>query len=187
MPVLTEKNPWTTLNIQTPYENPWIKITHHEVLNPSGKEGIYGVIHYKNYAVGILPLDEHYNTWLVGQYRYPLDLYTWEIPEGGCPLGTNTLDTAKRELEEETGLTAKKWTPLLETHLSNSVSDEYGIIYIAQDLDFGKAMPEETEEICIKKLPFDTVFEMVTQGEITDSLTIMAILKAKFWINKRKI
>ncbi len=187
MPVLTEKSPWTKLNAQTPYENNWIKIEHHDVLNPSGKEGIYGVVHYKNYAVGILPLDDQYNTWLVGQYRYPLDLYTWEIPEGGCPLNMSLLDTAKRELEEEAGLIAKQWTPLLETHLSNSVSDEYGIIYIAQELELGKAKPEETEQIAIKKLPFESVFEMVMKGEITDSLSIMGILKARLWMNEGKI
>ena len=130
----TEKNPWKITKSQTAYDNPWIKITHNEVINPSGNEGIYGVVHFKNYAVGVLPLDRDFNTYLVGQYRFPLNAYSWEIPEGGCPESTDILATAKRELKEEVGLTANTWIPLLTMHLSNSVSDEIAHLFIAQDL-----------------------------------------------------
>ncbi|MEO0339515.1 MAG: NUDIX hydrolase [Bacteroidota bacterium] len=172
-------NPWTTLNTKTAYENPWIKVEHREVLNPAGNKGIYGVVRFKNIAVGVLPIDEAGNTWLVGQYRYTLNQYSWEIPEGGCPTGEEPLDAAKRELQEETGLTAQKWTPLLQLHTSNSVTDEYGFAYLAQNLSQGPSSPEETEDITVKKLPFSQAVQMVLNGEITDALSMTTILKAK--------
>lgn len=172
-------NPWKTHSIEIPYENPWIKISHRMVTNPAGGPGIYGVVHFKNTAIGIVPLDAQLNTWLVGQYRYTLERYSWEIPEGGCPIGTPLLDSAKRELLEETGITANTWTPLLEMHTSNSVTDEYGVAYVAQDLRFGNAEPEETEDLQVRKLPLAEAVEMVMRGEITDSLSMIALLKAK--------
>lgn len=184
---MKEQNPWQTLSTKTAYENPWIKVTHREVINPSGGNGIYGQVHFKNVAIGIVPLDEEYNTWLVGQYRYTLGEYSWEIPEGGCPLGTSTLDTAKRELLEETGIQAQKWTELLKIHTSNSVTDEYGYAFVAQQLSFGAAEPEETEDLTLKKLPFEEAFEMVMQGKITDSLSIAALMKCKLWMQEEKL
>ncbi len=180
-------NPWVTMHTTEVYRNPWIRVTHREVLNPSGKPGIYGVVQFQNIAIGILPLDRDWNTWLVGQYRYTLDAYSWEIPEGGCPVGADPLDAAKRELIEETGIHAAVWTPLLRTHLSNSVTDEFGLAYIAQDLSFGDAQPEETEVLALRKLPFDDAFNMVMDGLITDALSVCTILKAKNWINNNRI
>ncbi len=180
----SEKSPWKITKSQTAYENPWIKVTHNEVLNPSGNEGIYGVVHLKNYAIGILPLDKDFNTYLVGQYRFPLNSYSWEIPEGGCPEGTDVLATAKRELKEEVGLIANKWTPLLTMHISNCLTDEIGHVFVAQDLTEGISEPEETEELVIKKLPFTKAYEMVMEGEITDSISVAAILKVKILIDK---
>ncbi len=182
------KNPWTTLSIKEVYDNPWVTVTHREVLTPTGTSGIYGQVHFKNLAVGIIPLDEDYNTWLVGQYRYTLEAYSWEIPEGGCPLGQEDgLASAKRELLEETGIQAKRWTPLLDIHTSNSVTDEAGIIYIAQELSFGEAEPEETEDLAIRKLSLEEAFEMVMKGEITDSLSVAGLLKAQWWKINGKI
>jgi len=172
-------NPWTTLSEEEVYKNPWISISHRDVLNPAGGKGIYGVVQFKNLAIGILPLDEHNNTWLVGQYRYTLEQYTWEIPEGGSPINTPPLDSAKRELKEEVGLVAKTWSTLLEIHPSNSVTDEYGIVYIAKDLTQGDAEPEDTEELVVKKLPFEEALEMALDGRITDSISIAALFKAK--------
>src|SRR5882672_4877860 len=123
------KNPWKTLSSEKIYENPWIKVEEHQVINPAGGKGIYGKVHFKNIAIGIIPLDAQGNTWLVGQHRYVLDEWSWEIPEGGGPIKKNILDSAKRELKEETGLTARKWTQLMKIHLSNSVSDEVGFIF----------------------------------------------------------
>jgi len=172
-------NPWRTLSIQEVYDNRWIKVTHREVLTPAGTPGIYGVVHFKNIAIGIVPIDEEGNTWLVGQYRYTLDQYSWEIPEGGCPEGTDPLETAKRELKEETGMQAAHWEQLLDFHTSNSVTDEYGIAYLAKGLSYGKAEPEETEDLQVKKIPLQEAIEMVMRGEITDSLSVMALLKVR--------
>lgn len=181
---MDEKNPWTTLSSQQIYENNWIGLTEHQVLNPSGGKGIYGEIHFKNLAIGILPLDEDHNTWLVGQYRYPLNAYSWEIPEGGGPLGSDPLDSAKRELLEETGLTASDWQELQRMHLSNSVSNELAIIYIARGLSQGTAEPEETEQLEIRKLPFAEAYQMVIDGQITDSMSVAAILRAHILLNQ---
>lgn len=174
-------NPWKTHSIEERYANPWISITHREVTNPSGNPGIYGVVHFKNTAIGIVPIDEEGYTWLVGQYRYPLDLYSWEIPEGGCPKDQDPLEGARRELKEETGFTAERWTVLLEAHLSNSVSDEYGICYVATGLTKGEAEPEETEQLHLRRILVEDAIEMVMRGEITDSLSVMALLKVGEW------
>lgn len=171
-------NPWKTLSSEVKYENPWIKVEEDQVINPSGGNGIYGKVHFKNIAVGIVPLDEEGNTWLVGQFRYPLNAYSWEIPEGGSTYGEEVLATAKRELKEETGLTAENWTHLLKMHLSNSVSDEVGHIYVATGLKEGETEFEDTEELAIKKIPLKQAVQMVMTGEITDSLSVAALLKA---------
>jgi 8-oxo-dGTP pyrophosphatase MutT (NUDIX family) len=175
-------NPWQTITENTAYQNPWITVSHREVLNPSGGKGIYGVVQFKNVAVGIIPLDEFGNTWIIGQFRYTLQQYHWEIPEGGCPMHTDPL--AKRELIEETGIEADLWTPLLELHTSNSVTNEYGVAYIAQNLHFGVAEPEETEQLLVKKIPFSELVEMVLNGEITDALSMVAVLKTNEWIRR---
>lgn len=180
-------NPWITKNICQVYDNPWIAVTHREVVNPAGGDGIYGVVHFKNLAIGIVPLDEEGNTWLVGQYRYTLGRYSWEIPEGGGPVGIPPLESAKRELLEETGIEAQVWTELLEMHLSNSVTDESGIAFVAQRLRFGTAHPEETEQLQVRRLPFSQAVEMVLAGEITDALSMAALLKANEWLRTGKI
>ena len=177
---MEESNPWVTLNQKDIYQNNWIGLTEHEVINPSGGKGIYGVVHFKNLAIGILPLDEELNTWIVGQYRFPLEAYSWEITEGGGPLGQQPLESAKRELMEEAGLSATEWLVIQRMHLSNSVSDELAIIYIARGLSQGQAEPEETEQLAIRKMPFLQAYEMVMSGEITDSMSVAAILKT--WI-----
>ena len=172
------KNPWSTISTEDIYENPWIKLTHHQVINPAGGKGIYGKVHFKNKAIGILALDADMNTWLVGQHRYTLNEWSWEIPEGGGPLGDDLLASAQRELKEETGMTANKWTMILKTHLSNSVSDEEGFIFLAEELKQGKANLEETEaDLKVWKLPFKEALQMVMDGKITDSLSVMGILK----------
>lgn len=170
-------NPWKTKSIKTAYENNWIEVEHHEVINPSGGDGIYGKVHFKNLAIGIIPLDENNNTWLIGQYRYPLNNYSWEIPEGGGKIGVPPIDSAKRELLEECGLEATEWNEILQMHLSNSVSDELAIIFIAKGLTQKEAEPEDTEQLQIKKLPFIEVYKMVMNGEITDSMSVAAVLK----------
>jgi len=175
----TEENPWQILSEHTPYDNTWIKVTEYQVINPAGNPGIYGKVHFKNFAIGVLALDDELNTYLVGQYRFPLDEYSWELPEGGGPLGVDPLESAKRELLEEVGLKADNWTELQRMHLSNSVSDELCILYVARDLHQFEPEPEDTEQLTIKKVPFDELYEMVCNGEITDSLTVTAVMKVK--------
>lgn len=168
-------NPWKTNSTDTVYDNPWIRVEHRQVVNPAGGNGIYGIVHYKNHAIGIVPLDAEGYTYLVGQYRYALDCYSWEIPEGGCPVGTDPLHTAERELKEETGLTASKWTKLVEFHLSNSVSDEWGVAYLAEELTSGEAEPEDTEDLKLWRLPLSEAIAMTLDGRITDALSIIAL------------
>jgi 8-oxo-dGTP pyrophosphatase MutT (NUDIX family) len=184
----TEKeNPWQVLGSEVKYDNPWIKVTEHQVINPNGGTGIYGVVHYKNLAIGIVALDDQEHIYLVGQYRFPLGQFSWEIPEGGGPLEeTDPLLSAKRELLEETGLKALHWKKLLEMHLSNSVSDELGIIYLATGLTQHEAQPEETEQLFLKKIPFENAFTRMENGEITDSLTVAALLKIKILLLQKQ-
>lgn len=173
------ENPWQVISSESVYDNQWINLTEHQVINPGGGKGIYGQVHFKSLAIGIIVLDEEDQTWLVGQYRFTLNQYSWEIPAGGCPLHSDPLTTAKRELLEETGMTAESWTEIQQMHLSNSVSDELAIIYLARQLSYGTAEPEETEQLQLKKMPFEDAYQMVAGGEITDSLSVAAILKLK--------
>lgn len=182
-----EENPWKITSEKVIYDNPWINLTEYQVLNPSGNPGIYGKVHYKNIAIGVLPLDDELNTYFVGQFRFPLGQYSWEMPEGGGILGVDPLDSAKRELLEETGLKAQNWTEIQRLHLSNSVSDELSIIYLARDLQQFEAEPEDTEQLIVHKLPFEQVYQMVCSGEITDAMTVAAVLKVQLLIIENKL
>ncbi len=182
-----QHNPWKVLAEKKIYENPWIALTEYDVVNPSGGKGIYGKVHFKSIAIGILPLDAELNTYLVGQFRFTLNQYSWEMPEGGGPLNIDPLESAKRELLEETGLIASSWTKLMDIHLSNSVSDECGIIYLARNLEQRDSSPEETEQIQVRKLPFEEAYKMVESGAITDSMSMAAILKVKLMLQDGRI
>ncbi|GAC1527949.1 MAG: NUDIX hydrolase [Sediminibacterium sp.] len=182
-----QQNPWTVTGQKPVYENPWISVTEYDVLNPAGGQGIYGKVHFKNTAIGILALDDDLHIYVVGQYRFPLNAYSWEIPEGGGPVGSDPLDSARRELLEETGLKAGNWQFLLQMHLSNSVSDEWAIVYLATSLSQHEAEPEETEQLVVKKLPLEEAYHMVEKGEITDSMSVAAILKVKLLLAEGKL
>lgn len=182
-----EDNPWKITSQKSIYDNPWINVTEYQVINPAGNPGIYGKVHYKNLAIGVLPLDDELNTYLVGQYRFPLSQYSWEMPEGGGPEGTDPLESAKRELLEETGLKASRWTEIQRLHLSNSVSDELSILYVAQGLEQFEAEPEETEQLIIKKVPFAEMYRMACNGEITDAMTVTAVLKVQLLITENRL
>lgn len=182
-----ESNPWKINAEKLVYQNPWISLTEYDVINPNGGKGIYGKVHFKNIAVGVIVLDENHHTYLVGQYRFTLNAYSWEMPEGGCPVGSEPLDSAKRELLEETGLIAEEWTELMQMHLSNSVSDELAIIYLARKLHQGEAEPEETEQLVVRKIPFEEMVKMVDKGIITDSMTVAAVYKVQLLLLQGKL
>lgn len=168
---------WKTRRREVVYTNPWIEVSHSDVETPTGTDGVYGVVHFKNLAVGIIPIDEEDHTWLVGQYRYPSCVWSWEIPEGGAPVGTDPVETAHRELKEEVGLTAGTMTPLMTTWLSNSVTDEFGHLYVATDLSTTERSPDETEDLEIVRLPLAEAVAMALRGELQDSLTVMGLLR----------
>lgn len=168
---------WKRLSKEQVYENPWISVSHEKVITPGETEGIYGVVHFKNHAVGVVPIDDDGNTWLVRQSRYTLDRKTWEIPEGGAAVGSDLLAAAKRELEEETGLRARNWRPLLSLHLSNSVTDEEATVFTATELYAGEQALEASEDIVVKKLPLEEAIAMVLAGDITDALSVAGLLR----------
>ncbi len=171
-----KESPWKTLSTKPVYCNDWIKVEEHQVINPGGSPCIYGKVSFKNEAVGIIPIDEEGNTWLVGQFRYTLNEWSWEIPMGGSPKDEPLEITAQRELEEETGLKAKTFTRLLHLHTSNSITDEKGYVYLATDLSEGIQQLETSEQdIQVRKLPFDEVISMAKNGEITDAISLAGI------------
>lgn len=173
------KQPWQTLKVKPVYSNPWIHVAEHDVINPGGAPAIYGVVQFKNYALGALPIDHEGNVYLIGQHRYPFNAYTWEIPEGGGNKNEDPLINIQRELREEAGLIADKWTLMQEVQISNSVTDEYAYIYLAENLTECEPEPDEDEDLIIKKIPFATAIQMLNRGEIKDSLTVIALLKAQ--------
>lgn len=184
---MTEKNPWQILASKKIYENPWVRIDEHDVVQPKGGKGIYSVVHFQNLAIAVLPLDENYNTWIVGQWRFPVDEFSWEIPEGGGDPNVDPIESARRELQEEAGIIAGEFIKIQEVHLSNSATDELGIIYIARNLSFTTSSPEETEELQLKKIPFEKLYQMVMDGKIKDGLTIMAVMKTKLLMQQGKL
>ena len=172
---MSEANPWKTKSSQVVYENPWMRVREDQVIRPDGKDGIYGVVETR-IATGAVALDEEDNIYLVGQYRYTMDCYSWEIPEGGSDEGESAFEACSRELKEETGIIASKWWQLgAEIHMSNCISSERGVLFLAKDLDFLEAEPEGTEDLKVQKLPVSDAFRMMHSGEIQDSLTIIAL------------
>jgi 8-oxo-dGTP pyrophosphatase MutT (NUDIX family) len=171
-----KRNPWRATASKEIYENSWISVREDAVIRPDGEPGIYGVVHFKNIAIGILAIEDGF-IYLVGQYRYPLERYSWEIPEGGCEEGEDPLGAAQRELEEETGLRAGRWERMGEAHLSNSVTDEHAIWFLATELTEGNHSPEGTEELAVARVSLEEAFNMVCRGEITDALSALAIMK----------
>ncbi|MGB5332216.1 MAG: NUDIX hydrolase [Woeseiaceae bacterium] len=168
---------WKKLSSRTIYENDWMELREDRVINPGGGQNDYGYVHFKNVAVAIIAIDDDNNTWLVGQDRYTLGEYSWELPMGGAPLDETPLMAAKRELEEETGIRAAHWKELMRLHTSNSITDELGFAYIATGLSFGETRFEETEDLAIRRLPLEDAVQMVLDGKITDAISAAALLR----------
>ena len=177
-------NPWTTLESELKYDNPWIRVVEHKVLTPKQTPGIYGTIHFKNLATGVIPIDAEGCTYLVGQYRYVLDAYSWEMPEGGGKPGVPVLESVQRERLEETGFTAGHWLELMRLHLSNSVSDEVATCFLAWDLTPGPCSPDDSEELALRRLPFREAAAMVWAGEITDAMSVAAIQRLELMLRR---
>jgi 8-oxo-dGTP pyrophosphatase MutT (NUDIX family) len=171
-----ERNPWLSLSSHEVYENNWIRVREDAVVGPDGNDGIYGVVEFKNKAVGVLAYESG-EICLVGQYRYPQQKYSWEIPEGGCPIDEEPLIAAQRELMEETGLVAKNWMLLGSSSLSNSVSDEVAFWYLATNLSQGPHKREGTEVLKVTKVTLKRAIEMVFSGEIDDAISMLAIMQ----------
>lgn len=172
-------NPWTVLDSREVYANPWMRVVEHQVLTPAGKPGIYGVVQPVSLATGVVPLHDDGTVTLVGQYRFPLGLYSWEIPEGGGRRDAPPLESAQRELVEETGLRAARWLPLQTLHLSNCLTDETAYLFLAWDLTQGADCPDETERLQNRRVPFTQAFAMAMNGEITDAMTVAALFKCR--------
>lgn len=167
---------WKQLDSRTIYENPWMEVREDHVINPGGGRNHYGYIHFKNRAIAILPLDDEGNTWLVGQQRYTLGEYSWELPMGGAPRSEPPETAALRELKEETGLRAARLRQILKVHTSNSVTDEEGYVFLAEGLTAGEPEFDETEQLEIRRLPFSEAVAMATDGRITDGISVAGIL-----------
>lgn len=173
-----DSDPWIVKGVSRPFENDWFFIEAHDVVRPDGADGHYGVIRVRRLAVGVLPIEADGNVHLVGQWRFPLGRYSWEMPEGGAEHGEDAQICAARELAEETGLIARDWVRVLDLDLSNSLSDEQGVVFIATELRQGAAQPEGTEVLKRRRAPFMEVVARVARGEIRDSLTVAAVLRA---------
>jgi 8-oxo-dGTP pyrophosphatase MutT (NUDIX family) len=170
--------PWQRHSRNEVYRSPWITVFHDEVSRPDGSSGIYGVVHFATLAVGVVAIDEADRILLVGQHRYTLDAYSWEIPEGGASPDEGPLQGARRELLEETGYSASTWRELGRIDTSNSVTDETGVIYLATGLRPGRASPDATEALEVRWQPFAEAVEMVLDSRITDAISQVGILRA---------
>ena len=171
--------PWTTLSSSLKYENHWIRVTEHQVITPVGKPGIYGTVRFRSPGVGVVPIDALGYTWLVGQHRYPLRRYSWEIPAGGVEPGEKPQEAAARELTEEVGLRAASWLALLSVDFSTGITDEAGYAFLAWDIQPAETAPDSAEHIEIRRLPFSAALAMIDTGEIRDLLSVASLQKVR--------
>jgi 8-oxo-dGTP pyrophosphatase MutT (NUDIX family) len=173
----TAIGPWLRRARETVYSNSWIEVLHDEVDRPDGSPGIYGVVHFHNLAVGVVAVADDGRILLVGQHRYTLDEYSWEIPEGGSGPDESPETGARRELAEETGFEAETWHELCRVSLSNSVTDERGVLFVATDLRPGPASPEPSEDLAVRWATLEEILADIDAGVIHDLLTIAAIAR----------
>ena len=170
--------PWRDHGARTVFDNPWMTVTEHAATAPTGKPATYGKIHFKNLALAVLPLHGDGTVTLVGQHRFAMMDYVWEIPEGGGPLDVDPLESIKRELREEAGLEAADWRELLRFQISNSLTDERGIGWLAMDFTPAPTDPDATEAIAVERVPFREALDAVLSGWITDAMSMAMLLRA---------
>lgn len=171
------RGPWIVRHSEVTYDNPWIRVTEHQVTRPDGNPGIYGVCHMKGFAVGAVPIDREGFTWLVGQHRFPDDYYSWELPEGAGERDVPPVESARRELKEEAGLTAGSWLEIARLDFSNAVTDEVGFGFLAWDLTIGEPEPEPGEALEIRRIRFADALEMALSSEIRDAFSQVMLMK----------
>lgn len=181
-----EGNPWTFLSKTQIYDNRFITHSQHQLLNVVGNPAEYTFVHFKNRAVSIVPYEDGH-VYLVGQFRYVVGAYSWELPAGGCPPENEVLEAAKWELKEETGLRAESYEPFIEMHTSNAITDEWAIVFLATGLTQGEAAPEENEVLQVRKLSLDDLFAEVEAGDITDAMTVAAAYKLMLLRAKKQL
>ncbi len=174
---MAKRGPLTIHGERPVFGNPWLLAVDYHVSTPAGRQFTYTIVHFRKWATGVVPLHDDGTVTLVGQHRFALDLYSWEIPEGGADEGEEPIDAAKRELAEEAGLAGADWREILQMHLSNSVTDEHAFVYLATGLSAAEAHPDDTEDLAVKRVPFAEALEMVEAGQITDAITVAALLK----------
>ena len=173
-----EQNPWKTLSTRAIYKNPWIAVREDKVITPGGKEGIYGVVETRA-ATGVIAVTPELEVFMVGQYRYPVNEYSWEIVEGGSDIGEDPATAAKRELKEEAGVISSEFIQLgPEVHLSNCFSSEKAFFYLARGLTLVESEPESTEVLQVKKIPLVECLKMAERGEIKDAMSIIGLQRA---------
>lgn len=170
-------NPWTTRSSRVVYANPWITVREDQVVRPDGSDGIYGVVTTR-IATGVVALTAADEVVLVGQWRYPLGRYSWELPEGGTDDGEDPAHAAARELREETGLVAAHWERLGgPVDLSNCISSEVGHLYLARGLTRGSSDPAGDEELVVRTMPLAEALAAVDDGSITDAMSVIGLLR----------
>jgi 8-oxo-dGTP pyrophosphatase MutT (NUDIX family) len=175
---MTMRNPWRTLSSRTLYRNPWLTLREDKVIRPDGAEGIYSVVEVQP-SCGIVAINDENKIALVGQWRYVHNRYSLEIPTGGSEQDETPLDAAKRELLEETGLTARDWTALGTIDNSNGATTDVAHLFLARNLTTGPAVPQGDEQIELRWMSFADAVLSVMNGEITESVSVAAILKVE--------
>ena len=181
--------PWKPGTQRVAFESAWITVIDQQATAPTGRLAQYGMVRFKNLAIAVLPIHDDGTVTLVGQHRFPLGDYSWELPEGGAPLDEDPLAGAKRELGEETGLAAAEWREVMRTQLSNSVTDERMIGYLALGLSEAEDAhhADETEAIALVRVPFREALDAAVAGHLPDMLTVAMLLRGYHMARERAL